>query len=75
MNRCLQLITDDSGKLSLSRVLMTICVIAYLTYAGAIVYFKHELPDIPGGLVALVTLLYGANKFSPTIPFQGGPQK
>ncbi|MEW6115664.1 MAG: hypothetical protein AB1553_02030 [Nitrospirota bacterium] len=74
MKRCLELITDDSGKLSFSRVMIIVVVVVYLVYAGVVVIKKGELPDIPMGVVGLLTALYGFNKFSPTIPFTGGGQ-
>lgn len=73
--RCLEFVTDDSGKMSSSRFLVTISVLCYLAYGWYVVYHTKTMPDIPMGAGTMIAALYAANKFSPTNPFPGGPQK
>ncbi len=79
-----QLWLDDSGKFSISKVLMTLLVlallfliIAFTTMAVIEFYFTLRLPSWPVALAGTITALagvisalYAANKFSPTIPFK-----
>jgi hypothetical protein len=74
MKRLMEFITDDSGKLSSCRFLIILSVLCYLVFAGHIVFTKGQLPDMPVGLTALISALYGLNKFSPTTQFRGGGQ-
>lgn len=67
--RIQEFISDDSGKLSSSRALVIIVVLTYLVYAGYVVVTSKVLPDIPLGVAGLVSVLYGINKLSPTVPF------
>lgn len=60
---------DDSGKLSVGRALMCLLVIIYLALAGYLSIKTSLLVDIPAGAIGLIVVLYGVNKFSPTVPF------
>lgn len=66
-----ELFIDDSGKLSISRALIMLIVIAYLALAGYLSIKAGVLVDFPVGAAGLVGVLYGANKFSPTYTFEG----
>jgi len=56
------LVSEQSGKLSSSRVLIFVIIAFYLVFAGYVVYTKQTLPDIPFNLAGMVSILYGANK-------------
>lgn len=70
-----ELFIDDSGKLSASRVLMFIICVAYLVYAGFLIFRTANMVDIPLNIAGLIALLYGANKFSNTYDFKGNDDK
>lgn len=65
-----ELLIDDSGKLSMSRTMIIVVVCAYLALAGYLSIKTDKLVDIPVGAVGLVGVLYAANKFSPTYPYE-----
>ncbi len=69
--RIKEFITDDSGKLSMGRICIGVVCFGYVGFAGISVWFSstHAMPDMPMGVAAVVSALYAANKFSPTIPF------
>lgn len=65
----MQLLLDDSGKPSMARVCMALIVMTYLGCMIIITVAKGTIPDIPLNAAGLVTVMYGVNKLSPTIPF------
>lgn len=69
-----EFLTDDSGKLSGSRLNASLLVLVYAICALVIAVSKGVFPDVPVGLAGLIIGLYGINKFSPTLPFTGGPK-
>ena len=60
---------DDSGKLSMGRLLCFITLIFYLCSMAFVSFSKGVVSDIPTGAIGLMIGLYLGNKFSPTIPF------
>jgi len=68
----MNIFTDDSGKPSSGRVLMTVITIWYLVMMTKVCWATNTLPDFPLQAAGLIMLLYGVNKFSPTIPFNDG---
>ncbi len=64
------LFKDDSGKTSSGRVLMMVVTVWYLVMMTKVCWATNTLPDFPLQAGGLITLLYGVNKFSPTIPFK-----
>ena len=64
-NRVIEMFEEPTGGFSMTRVIMFMQVIGYLTWASWIVYTTHVIPDIPLQLAGSLTLLYGINKFAP----------
>jgi fatty acid desaturase len=60
---------DDSGKLSMGRLVMFLSIFFFAVTAAYTLLSSGVFPDIPAVLAGLVMALYGVNKFSPTIPF------
>lgn len=71
MKKVAEFFTDDSGKLSGSRLNASLLALVYAVCALYIAFDKSIFTDVPVGLAGLIVGLYGINKFSPTIPFGG----
>jgi hypothetical protein len=59
-----EFISEPTGKLSVGRLLMVLIVCVYLGLVCYVGVSTKTIPDIPTGVVGLVALLYGVNKFS-----------
>lgn len=83
LKRLPEIFLDDSGKISLAKV-MIVCIVlmmfeivnVYIFFAIAEFLETKKIPQWPVAVAGLITalggvigILYGANKFSPTIPF------
>lgn len=64
-NRIMEMFEEPTGGFSMTRVIMLLQVVGYLTWASWIVYKTSIIPDLPLQLAGSLTLLYGINKFSP----------
>lgn len=70
-SRLKEYFVDDGGKLSMGRLICFLSIFFYIISAAYGLLSKGIFPDIPTNLSVLVGGLYGLNKFSPTVPFQG----
>lgn len=83
LSRLPEIFLDDSGKVSMAK-LMIVCIVlmmfeivnVYLFFAAAEFLETKKIPQWPVAVAGLITalggvvgILYGANKFSQTIPF------
>ena len=57
-----EIFEGDQGQMSMTRVLLFLCVMFYLVWASIIIIDTGSIPDIPLQLAGLMTLLYGINK-------------
>ncbi len=64
-NKVIEMFEEPTGGFSMTRVIMFLQVLGYLSWASYIVYSTHVIPDIPLQLAGSLTMLYGINKFSP----------
>jgi len=62
--------SDSDGTPSFSRVATAVIVGFAMGWVSALVRMNHQLPDF-GGLVLLISTLYGVNKFSGAIGSRG----
>ena len=62
--KLMEFFSEKDGKFSMGRLLMCVVVIVYLFIAVYVGIETKSVPDIPVGVVGLITLLYGVNKFS-----------
>lgn len=59
----LEFFHDDYGGFSMTRLLTFLIVLGYLLWASWIVVHDKTIPDVPLHLGALITFLYGINKY------------
>ena len=62
IKRLLSFFEDSDGRLSSSRLMGTILVLAYVVWGTEVVGCEKGIPDIPLQLVSLIVTLYGINK-------------
>ena len=58
-----EILLDDNGKLSFSRIISCILIFSYLIGMFYLLYKKQEFIDIPLQLAGLIATIYGLNKF------------
>jgi len=86
LKRLPEIFLDDSGKVSIAKVMIAAIVLMMFEIVNTYIFFAvyeffetKKIPQWPVAVAGLITalggvigILYGANKFSPTIPFIGG---
>jgi uncharacterized BrkB/YihY/UPF0761 family membrane protein len=60
---------DDSGKLSMGRLIIFLSMFFFIIAASYRLLSEGQFPDIPVALAGVVSALYGINKWSPTLDF------
>lgn len=73
MSKLSEFLQDEDGRLSMTRLLMILLVLAYICWTSIIVWRTGTITDVPLQLAGLLTLLYGINKVGPNINIGGKP--